>query len=389
MKSLNSFEFTVRSMVVRGEKPTKGLEAIAAPNPNQMNRVSGFLADGTPVIVAQRPGKGGMDFNKLLGGKVFAVAADGVSPVYEKGPDNKPTKKQKVEDGAALYSSSGFYLLSSKDYPALHLLEAYTLLKEKGEQVLILTAEQVSRSQKHSLTSEMDFDLLSFELEQLLDDQLNLVTPLDDATNKKRNRGIERGKGEAEDSGEGYAGVEFKELSASKKDGNPFVYFAWRTDDGTSGEGAIVREITALNEDGRLVGQHLTPTEALQHLQGTPEYALLKRQLDAGIRVSFAFAQGHVMRTSVSFRRKVENVLAALNKPQYGDAVYIHAALNKWTKGLVALMQSQHPNFPAADYDAHHYVAACRQAEVGMNKAGDRWTPPVALSYDIAGELMA
>jgi len=73
MTSAKNFDLVVRSTLVRSEKANKGLDTLPAPNPNQMNRIIGYLPDGTKVVIAQRPGKGGMDFNKIMGGKVFAV----------------------------------------------------------------------------------------------------------------------------------------------------------------------------------------------------------------------------------------------------------------------------------------------------------------------------
>lgn len=387
MTPLKTYELTVRSMVIRGEKANKGLEALPAPNEHQMNRIKGFLIDGTPVIVAQRPGKGGMDFNKLMGGKVYAVAADGISPVFEK-ENGKPTKKQKVEEGLPLYSSSGFYLLSSKEYPALELLDGFTLLRDKGATVWLLSQAQLDARSKAELTSELDWDLLAMELETALGDDYNLVAKFDEVTNKKRMRGIERAQQEAEDNGESYSGVSFKEVKVSKKDGNPFVYFAWTSSSGVSAVGSIARQAEVTDEADRIVTRYFDAAEAMAAFVASKDYRQLMRELSAGHTVQFGWAQGHVMRTSVSFRRKAENVLAApADKPQYGDAVYIQAALKQWTKGLLAVMQSQHPNFPQADYDAHHYVVSCRQAEVGMSKSGERWTPPQALCYDV-GKLL-
>lgn len=386
------YELTIRSAVLRSDKPNKGLEAIASNNPNQMNRLIAYLPDGTKVMVAQRPGKGGMDFNKLLGGKVFMVAADGFSPVFEKGEDKKPTKVQKKEDGLPLYSASGFYLLSSKEYPALDVIEAYTLLADKGTLVHLLTAEQLAARQVAVLESEFDWELMQPGLLEALGDANNLVARFDADINKKRKRGIERFKEECEDSGEKYEGVEFAELAVSKKDGNAVLVYAWSTEGGAVQSGAITRQADIITEEGKLITAYFSAEEALEHFMKTPEGKRLATALESGKPVRFGFAQGHVMRTSVSFRRKAENVLAAgTDKPLYGDAVYVHAGLKGWVKGLVTLMHSQHPNFPQADYDAQHYVGAPRQAEVGMDKKtdGSGWVPPQAPEYDIARALLA
>lgn len=389
MTPTQKFEFVALSTVIRSEKATKGLEAVIAENPNQMNRLTGYLADGTKVIVAQRPGKGGMDFNKLLGGKVFAVAADGMSPVYEKGEDKKKTQIQKKEDGVPLYSSSGFYLLSSKEYPAMDLMEGYTLLRDKGNQVWIVTEEQLKARQAHHITSDMDWDLTEAALRAALSDDRNLVVKYDAEINKKRERLIRRAKEDAETAEEEYTGVEFKELERSKKDGSPFVYFCWKAEGGGRKAGAILRELETIEND-RVVTKYFTLDEAFEHFATTPAYKELQAAINAGTPVQFCFVQGHVMRTSVSFRRKSENILKEPpEKTPYGDAVYLHSALKGWTKAIITVMQSQHPSFPAQDYDAHHYVVAPRQAEIGMTKKSDGsgWLPPVGVQYRLADEV--
>ena len=387
MSPLKKYELTLRTGVLRGEKPNKGLEAKPAPNPNQSNRLIGYLADGTKIVVAQIPGKGGMDFNKLLGGKVFAVACDGFFPMFEKDENKKRTKIQKQEDGVPVYTTSGFYSLSTKEYPALEIREAFTMLRDKGEQVWIISEEQLAAKERHSLSSDFDLEMLLPSLEAALGDARNRLIPFDANMNKRRKRDIERAKEEAEEGGEDYTGVEFAEVKVSKKDGNPFLLFAWH--DGVAGHrGAITREVD-VNEDGKIIRQYLTAEEAVSRFKATDDYRKIEQSLGEGRQVEFAFAQGDVMRTSVSFRRKVENVLAAPpEKNRYGDGVYIQAALKGWTRGIINVMFSLHPNFPSKDYDAHHYVAACRQAEVGMNKQGDKWTPPEAVHYALAPTLL-
>ncbi len=383
MTASKKFDLVVRSTIIRSEKPNKGLDTIPAPNPNQMNRIIGFLPDGTKAIIAQRPGKGGMDFNKIMGGKVYAVAADSISPVYEKDKEGKPTKTVKQEDGMPVYSSSGFYLMSSKDYPALDMLEGYTHLVNRGEQVLLVTDAQLKATDKLTLESELDLEMMGAAMQELLADSANLVARFDADANKRRRRGIERAKEEAEDAGEAFTGVQFKEVQVSKKDGNPFVLLSYREQGSQAVHSMFVlREAVTVNEDyddGRTLTKYYSPEEAVEAFTKSKDYAVLSKLVDAGKVVEVALTQGHVMRTSVSFRRKAENVLAAgTDKPIYGDAVYIHGALGGWCRGLASIMHSMHPNFPAADYEAHHYVVAVRQAEIGMNKKADGsgWIPP-------------
>lgn len=385
-----AYELVARSALILGEAPNKGVTAIAAPNPNQMNRIVGQLPDGKRVIVAQRPGRGGMDFAKLMGGKVFAVAADALSPVYEKGEDKKPTKVQKTEDGLPLYSASGFYLMSSREYPALSLPECYARLINKGEQALLLAYDAVSNCKSVTLMGLDSAPDLEAGILGVLDDSHNLVAQFDEATNKKRQRAIARAREDADADGQAYEGVAFKEVSVSKKDGNPFCLVAWVSESGKSGRFYVLREAETENDEGHPVTAYFTADEAVAAmLDRSPGYAELRGELEAGRFVQVNMAQGHVMRTSVSFRKKVENTLALpADKPRFGDAVFVHGTLHGWCKALVSIMHSQHPSFPRADYDAHHYVAALRQAEVGMNKRADGgWQPPDAIRYRPEAEL--
>jgi hypothetical protein len=380
-----TFKFIVQSTILRGEKANKPLEAIEAATPHQMNRLIGYLPDGTKAVIAQRPGKGGMDFTKLMGGKVFAVAADGTSPVFEKDSEGKPTKNQKHEDGLPLYSSSGFYLLSSRDYPALDLGEYFTLLRENGSQVLMISDAQVANAQKVLLDSEFDLELVGASAQEALSDHNNLVTRFDEGINRKRRRAIERAQEEAQDAGEDYTGVAFKELSASKKDGNPALVAFWQIGGNHIQSTVILREILILDAGERPVTQYVDAAQAWEQFTATLDYQSIVAALNEGTPVTFGFVPAHAMRTSVSFRRKVENVMAApTEKAQFGDAVYIQGAMRGWCRGIVGIMQSQHPNFPAADYEAHHYVVAVRQAEVGMNRTQDNtsWLPPQIIHVD-------
>lgn len=381
------FDLVVRSTIIRSEKPNKGLEAIQAATQHQMNRIIGFLPDGTKAIIAQRPGRGGMDFNKILGGKVFAVAADGTSPVFEKDKDGKPTKTQKVEDGLPLYSSSGFYMLSSKEYPALDMAEYYSVLRNEGEQVILVSDAQLKNVEHIVLESDMDLEM-DFKVKALaaLADDQNLVSRFDSGINNKRRRGIERARDDAQDAGEAYQGVEFKDLVVSPKDGNPAIIAYWQVEGEKFERALILRERPLDVESPHGAMEYLDNQGAWDEFCTTPGYARISSALDAGKKVTLHFVQAHVMRTSVSFRRKVVNVMAEpADKPQYGDAVYIKGALKGWCRAIVGILHSQHPNFPQADYEAHHYVATVRQAEIGMSKKADQqgWLPPMSVATDL------
>jgi hypothetical protein len=385
------FELTPQSAIIRSDKPNKGIEAHASSNPNVMHYLVGYLPDGTKARVVQRHGKGGMDFNKIVGGKVFAVAADGFSPVFEKGADKKLSTVQKVEDGLPVFSASGFYLLSSKDYPALDMQSAYVLLQNKGARALVLSQEQLDARQELLLESEFDLELLDVGLADALSDDRNVFLPFDGDMDKKRQRSITRTKEEFEDTQEEYEGVEFAPCVANQKSGSPFVLLVWSTAT-KRGHAAVLREQDGLDEDGRLRPMYFSPTEAVAYFKTTKEGRALLAATESGGTVAVAYVQGHSVRTSVSFRRKAENTLdEPTGKAQYGDAVFIQGAIRGWCKGIVAYLHSQHPNFPYADYDTHNYVVAPRQAEIGMTRkpvGQDGWLPPVAVHYGIGSWLL-
>ena len=389
MTATTRYSLTVSSAVIRSEKPTKGLDALPAPNPHQGNRVIGYLSDGQKVVVAHRPkSKGGMDFNKILGGKVFAVAADGFSPMFEKDGDGKATKIQKVEDGLPCYSASGFYLLSSKEYPSLDMFEGYTRLMAQGQYLLSLTQAQLDARQLMTVDSEFELDLLETTLADMLSDVHSLVARFDVEINRKRERGIRRAAEDAESAGETFGGVEYKELAASPKDGKPLVLVGMRIGQDSTSQ-CVLRQVEQPGTDGKPRTQYLTVEESLERFKNGPLWARARAALEAGQSVDFSLAQGYVMRTSVSFRRKAENVASGVANQVYGDAVYVKGAGEGWVKGIVSLMHSMHPNFPNADYDVHHYVASPRQGEVGMNKVDSTWTPPVAPTYNMSKALFA
>lgn len=381
----------VQSTIIRSEKPNKGLEVALAPNPNQMNRLFGYLPDGTKVVVAQRFGKGGMDINKIAGGKVYAVAADALSPVMEKDKDGKPTKVQKVEDGLPLYSSSGFYLLSSKDYPALDIFTGYSHLLDDGNKVLFCSDAQLQETYLVELGSALDFELLQACLQDMLGDEKNLVAPFNEGMNSRRRRAIERAKQDLEDDSpdEAAAVVEYAELPVSVKDGNPCVILSWRSaPDAPLQTTVVFREATSVNmdyEDGRLIVSYLDAEQAVEFFSNSTDGRALRQALEAGHPIKVCLTPAHLMRTSVSFRRKVHNVLEApADKAAYGEGVYIKAALKGWTPFICSVMYSQHPKFPAQDYDSNHFVAAPRQREVTMTRSGEKsWNPPVAPTFSI------
>jgi hypothetical protein len=374
-----------RTLIVRAEKPGKPLDVQPAKSEHQTNRVRGFTLEGEPVVVAQRTSKAGVDFNKLLGGKVYAVAADACAPVMEKDDQGKPTKKQKTEDGALLYSCSGFYCLSSKDYPALELSCPWALLLERGAKALLLSPAQLQGRKRLRLEDcDLDLELLQAELEQALDDAHCLVRGHDDAVNRKRRRAIDAARAEAEDQGEAYAGVDFATLSSSPKDGNPFVMYVWEGEH-DAGSGLVLREQTFGGEKFATT-EYYSAEQAVALFRQSPAWERLERALEDG-SVEFSFVRGNLMRTSISFRRKCEQALAPGSAASFGDAAFIRGAAAGWVRSACAILYSQHPLFPGKDYDSLHYVAALRQAEMGLDRHEDRWGTPQPIHYDIRGWL--
>lgn len=382
MQSTQKFNLVSKTAILQGEQPRKPLEAIESKNPNQSNRVRAFLPDGTKVMVAQRPGKGGMDFNKLLSGKAYAVAADAFSPVFEK-KDGKATNVQKTEEGLPLYSTSGFYLLSSKEYPALDLFEAFVRLEGDGEFVLAITDEELANVHTVTLDDELDADLFLEELKSALGNEYNAFARFDEHANRERKKKIAVAKVEADAGDEDYTGVEFKELAVSPKDGNPFLYGVWMGDDGKPQVFDVRRTVEVLDDDGRLITRSVDADEAAQFFVKGDAWRAIMARLEAGDTITVHYVRGHFYRSSVSFRRKIENVRSGTAKSTYGDGVFIRGALKNWTRAVCGMMHSMHPNFPAADYDSHYYVLACRQAEVGMNRKESGWHPPQPIAYDL------
>lgn len=385
-----------RSAILRGDSPTTGLRALPSNNPNQANRVVGALADGRQIMVALRGGKGGMDFNKLLTGKVYAVAADGLTKSMVKDAAGNPTKEQKTEEGLPLYIASGLYLMSSKEYMALYMSAAYARLFDDGATMAIMTTAQVNARQSLALAGELEWDLFTEQLLALLSDEHNLMAPYAGALNKSRGRDLRRAKEDAEEAGLEFKGPQFAELGVSKKDGNPFVLLSFADSAGRMRSHLVTRHVELMNEDdGRLIPHFLTPEEALAHFEKSDAARYLKAASSEGRELTLTFAQGHILRSSVSQRRKIENLRTLVkenpNKPLYGDNAFLNCAMQGWVKALVSAMYSKHPQFPAEDYDVLHFVGTCRQAEMAMQRSADGkgWLPPSAPRYDVATMLPA
>lgn len=379
--------FTAKSAIVRGSHSNTPLEAKPAPNPHTGDRIIGHLADGEKVIVAIRPGgSGGMEFSKLLGGKVYAVAADGFSPVID-----KDTKKQKVEDGLPLFSSSGLYLLSSKEYPALHAFEAFTRLAAAGQVVLTLSVEQLSRQETFTLDNEFELDMLVEQLRSSLTGTPNLFQASAAQVNKKREREIRTAKEEAEDRSAPYQGVDYCELPVSPRSGSPFLAICVRIPDSStppSGQALtlFVEEAAPDGKPPRLVV--LGIDQALHRWTEGELYARIKKRVLSGLPVEVSWACGYAVRTSVSFKKKVDNALSPTDRG-FGDSAYIKSALGGWARGIVATMFSRHPGFPRSEYDALHFVAAPRQAELQMTRRIEG-QPPTAPTVPVVplGQLI-
>lgn len=391
------YDMTVRSAILTSEKPGKGFEVIAAENQHQLNKLIGHLPSGEKIIVGLRPGKGGMDFNKVAGGKIYAVAVDGFSPVYEKDGEGKPDyNKQKTENGLPYYTGSGLYMLSSKEYPALMIQEVYGNLVNQGTHLQMVTQAQLEAFTEYTVAEDMDIDFLHLEIQMALS-LPPLVAAFDEEINKRRKRGISRAKEEAEDNGSTYDGVEFSELKASPRDGSNILLLAVKSGEEVK-EFVISREVEE-KVDGVTQLRYVDDEALYEYILNSPVMLELKELVSSGKTAQVRAVNGYLMRTSVAFRRKIENYRASgassENATRYGDAVYIYGALKGWTKSLIAVMHSMHPYFPTKDYEAHHYVVAPRQAEIGMQKAAAapagsiKQTPaaPQSLNYKLGQQL--
>lgn len=395
------FDINIKSLVIKGDpvKNNVALQGNLSPNPNQMNRLKGYLPDGTLAYIAQRPGKGGMEFNKLLSGKVFAVAADAITPVYEKDKEGNKTDKIKTEDGLPVYSSSGFYLLSSKEYPALSIFNCVSKLLDKGESAICVTAHQLKSNYRLKLESSIEFDIFLKQMEDMLSPEYNACSEFVENTNKLRQRGIQREKEECEDQNAKYAGVEYSPLTLSKKDGNPALVLSYETKDGKLVEDLVLMQATITDEnydDGRLVTKYFTPSEAVAfYLESFAGQKFLK-EIEAQEALDACLIPANVFRTSVSFRKKVSNFYnSSKTQALYGDAVFLDKAFKEWTKSIANVIYSKHPNFPSVDYDSLHYVVALRQSELGMNRLTKgseteraTYSPPEAVSIEYLRPLV-
>lgn len=386
MKPTAKFDMVSSTLIIRSEKPNKPLTAVASNNPHQMDRILGFAPDGTAVAVAKRPGRAGVEFNKLQSGKVFAVAADACSPVMEKDDAGKSTKTQKMEDGAKLYSASGFYLLSSKEYPSVDIETRYVHLSDAtGEVALTVSEEQIAAMKQLHVASDMDLDILVSALEADLDDKHNPLMRFVEGANRSRKRTIDAAKAEAEDADETYGGVEHKELPLSNKDGNPFLMLRIVFSDGQVLQSAIQRESVSEKGDKR-IREYFTAAQAVERFLQSPVWTKLSQGVEAGNSADVMVIQGTAMRTSVMFRNKVA---AQTKDPKAtGDGPFIRGASQGWVKGIVSTMFSRHPAFPQQDYDCLHFVAALRQAEMGMNKKAEGgFELPQPILYSISSVM--
>lgn len=203
-----------------------------------------------------------------------------------------------------------------------------------------------------------------------LSDDLSLVRAHDEEFNRKRRRMIQRAGEEAEDLGEQYAGVAYEPLVASPRDGAPCVVLGWRSPAGEWCNHLITRHIEVPNEDDPLDPiakvRMCDPKDVVQHFWDGRIGKALIAAVKGGRSIELCATPGHVMRTSVSFKRKVQNLQSGEMKKGFGDAVFIEAALGGWVRSIVSVLPMFHPQFPAVDYDSLHYVAAPRQSEVEL-----------------------
>lgn len=379
MTPLKTFETVALSTVIKAKKPNRPLDAVAAKSEHQANRIVGQSLSGSPVVVAQRPGRaGGVDFNKLLSGKAYAVAADAVSPIYEKDEKGEKSKIQKLEEGAKAFSSSGFYILSSKEYPAEDILPGYVrFLTSDFTHVLFVPPSSAKGPSVAEVDSDLALELLEQSLEEALSDEKNLLLPYVASANRARKRRIDLAISEAEDQEEQYSGVPSTELPLSLKDGTPFAWVHVSVGEAME-ETALTRQVQTV-KDGKPLVVTVGAEEAMAKFKGSKAYALIRNALQKGLKAKVSFMEGNVLRSSVMFKKKALNDKDSPSK--FGDGPFLRGMGVAWVRAFVTVMYSKHPAFPDKDYDSLHFVCSARQAEMGFNKQGDKWGAPEAILY--------
>ncbi|MCX8017331.1 MAG: hypothetical protein N2690_05460 [Rhodocyclaceae bacterium] len=341
-----------------------GIKVELSTHPAKPHYVLG-LVDGQEVAIALA-GKGGVDINKLASGRVLALAADGFRPAFEKEAAQSGPKEQKTHNGRPLFLASGFYLLSTKDYPAHCILQGYMRLLDEGERLAIVTEKSLRQAGVFTLSGRDD--LLRFHewAVQALDDAHNFLHRFDADVNKRKARILRRAQEDAEDAGEVLQAVELKPLAADAKDGSAALLLLWHRN-GQPQSHLVRRHIEVARDeplaaDARLV--FAPPKEAMAAFWRTPAGGELASTVKSGKPINLVAVRGCVMRTSVSARKKIDN--ARHSTEQHGEAVWLRAALQGWVRGMAPVLSMQHPEFPRKDYDVLHYVAAPRQAEIEL-----------------------
>lgn len=383
--------FIIKSALLFAESQKTGIEGALSTNPHQSDKLYCLDDQGRKVIVAKRGGtKGGVEFNKLISGKVLAVIADGFSPQLEKqkegaqGPDKgRAPPLQKTEDGKLLFSSSGFYLASTKEYPSLISTAALTKLDAGGLLIRAITQQQLFQARAVPVASLQELNAALRGLRDALSDEHVTTAPFAEQINKARKRAISRAQEDAEDEGAKYEGVQFAELAASPRDGAPFVALAWECA-GQLGCTLVTKD--RLDNTGKFeTVAALTTEEAVALFSRSTQYRFLADSVKQGQQLRLYFVSGNTYRSSVSFKKKVENAKVDSPKNKYGDAVFINGISQGWAKGFITVMHSMHPAFPSKDYDALHFVASARQSEIRMCKNDQgSWNPPEVIHYELA-----
>ena len=379
----------VQSAIIVGMNPGKPLEIQLSENPHKANKIIGRLLDGTAVIVSLRPGRGGVPINKLSTGKVFAVAADSFSPVYEK-EGGKPTKRQKVEaDGTLHFSTGACYLMSTGEYKALVMGYYLTYVPQSGDEFFVIDSAAITTRVQVTLRNKEDYVAFLRYMCRCLNPNNNWMHVHNSVINRVRARKIRTAQEQADEEGYVYEGIQPNDLDIDPRDGAPTVFLDVRDAVLTSQSAfEIVRcAMGRIEPDtGRISYTHMSHTDRMKTFANEPLAHRIVARLKAGREVVVSIAQGATFRQSVSTKKKFANALDGSNS---GDSFYCNHAIGKWTNSMVGVMHSTHPRFPNEDYTTNHFVASLRQAEVLMENGSGSWRPLDIPGYDIPASIYA
>ncbi len=406
-KEYKPFDAVGRSVIMYAVDPrtdqnlmsAKTLRVEESGNPHVPDKVIGYLGDGTKVAIAVRTGgNGGNEINKIA--KMSVVRLDGFMVSYDTSAGGGAKDKTPVMHGDAIFATtSGAYMLRSKQSPALIVGEAFCHLYKDGTRTALFPTDVAGNALHIASDAGEEFKTeLSRVLIEQLDPSNNLFGEINDVMNKRRERGIRSAKEEAEDGGTEYAGVQFKPGVVSGNDGNPCVLVTAQVKT-ADGKDEFWQAVASLERAEGKFGniKIMSPAQAVDSFKETQFYRNVNAALAEGREVVVAALTGHVVRNIKSFSDRCKEVAEGIDqkKVEFGDGPFIKSAMSGFTKSIYAITGSLHPKFPAEDYwvddkkevASHKFVVNPGQAEIGMrrdpgNPAG-RAKPEAAVTYDV------